>query len=206
MTLVEVLVVLGVIAVLLVLLLPIGGGPPRPTANVHCLSNLKQTAIGFFMWTENHDGRFPWQVSVTNGGSMEFVARGCAFPHFQTLSSFFKQPECFICPTDKAKRAAKDYADLSDQNISYFLNLDVSTNRPSAAILLGDRNLQANAQPAKPGLFILSTNLDMGWTGDLHAWRGCLAFADGHVEFVRNTNLNAKVRSQDLVSSRLAVP
>ncbi|HET7625680.1 MAG TPA: hypothetical protein VFM25_10495 [Verrucomicrobiae bacterium] len=57
-------------------------------------------------------------------------------------------PTLLICPTDKTRNPATDYRKLADQNLSYFLNLDSSTNGGATTILSGDRNLEANGRPA----------------------------------------------------------
>jgi len=115
-----------------------------------------------------------------------------------TLSHFPTTPTVWAGVTN--------HSSPSDKNISYFLNVDLSRNNSSARILAGDRNLQANGQPVKPGLFILTTNLDMNWTRELHGGRGNLAFADGHVESIKPNRLNEIVQRRNPASNRLAVP
>jgi prepilin-type N-terminal cleavage/methylation domain-containing protein len=203
-TLIELLVVLAIIGILAALILPMRNEPDR-TSYQACMNNLRRDTLGLVCWSDDHNSQFPWQVPGTNGGTAESIPSGHAFPHFQTISNYIRDTGLFVCPRDKIKPAA-GFAELNDTNISYFLNFDVSTNHPSASMVMGDRNLQVNGQPVKPGLFILTTNLDMGWTSDLHARRGCLAFADGHAEFVRNTNLNATIQRQGIATNRLAIP
>jgi prepilin-type N-terminal cleavage/methylation domain-containing protein len=204
-TLIELLVVVAVIAVLAAMLLPaLSRSGPSNTAR--CMSNLKQIDLGYIMWANDHAGQFPAQVGTTDKGSMEFVSTGYASLHFRSLSDYLKFPNVFVCPLDKSKQLAKSTKDLRDENLSYFINLEATTNNPSHTILAGDRNLQANGQPVKPGLFGLTTNLDMSWTHDLHLRGGILAFTDGHVQFVKTNDLNSFIRSQPLVTNRLCVP
>jgi prepilin-type N-terminal cleavage/methylation domain-containing protein/prepilin-type processing-associated H-X9-DG protein len=204
-TLVELLVVVAVIAILIAMMLPARTGSRRAPGAI-CMNHLKQTALGFWLYAgDNHD-KFPMQVSVTNGGTKEFLYSNHTFPHYEKLSSCIPRPELLICPTDKNRRAATNYNELADKNLSYFLNADFSTNNPIVSILAGDRNLEADGQPVKPGLFILTTNLNLGWTHELHLTGGNLAFADGHVEFCKSTNLNSVVQRQSIVTNRLSVP
>jgi prepilin-type processing-associated H-X9-DG protein/prepilin-type N-terminal cleavage/methylation domain-containing protein len=77
-TLVELLVVIGIIALLLALLLP-GLGRAREQARaVQCLSNLRQLALAAMMYTNAHSGYFPpartsftreWDFMVTTDPS-----------------------------------------------------------------------------------------------------------------------------------------
>jgi prepilin-type N-terminal cleavage/methylation domain-containing protein len=210
-TLVELLVVIAIIAGLAALILPqLAGGSRSPT--FACMSNLKQNDIGFIMWAGDHNQQFPWQVSATNGGTMELVSGGHVFPHFQALSNYVNSLSVFVCPTDKVKKIAAGYAELSDTNISYFINLDATTNTvTSLTILAGDRHLQANGQPVKPGLFLFTTNSAIGWTRELHSNNrtapvGVLVFTDGHAEAAVTKSLPAIFQRQDLATNRLVVP
>jgi prepilin-type N-terminal cleavage/methylation domain-containing protein len=210
-TLVELLVVIVIIVIFFALLRPAVSRPQR-ALNMACLSNLRQNDLGFILWASDNQDRFPWQVSATNGGTMESIPGGHVFPHFQTLSNFVKSMQVLVCPTDKVKQVATNYAELSDRNISYFINLDVSTNTgPAVTILAGDRHLQANGQGVKPGLFIFTPNLSMGWTLELHnktktAPAGVLAFADGHAEVTVTKSLPAIFQRLGLATNRLMVP
>ena len=73
-------------------------------------------------------------------------------------------------------------------------------------ILIGDRNLQIDGRPARPGLFNATTNHDLSWTRDLHRNGGNLGFADGHTEFCKTNALNTKFREQQVETSRLVIP
>jgi hypothetical protein len=61
LTLIEVLVVIGVVFILAAMLLPTlnHSGPSR---GIQCISKQKQIAVGFIMWHEDNGGQFPWQV------------------------------------------------------------------------------------------------------------------------------------------------
>jgi prepilin-type processing-associated H-X9-DG protein len=100
-----------------------------------------------------------------------------------------------------------NYEALNDLNISYFLNADAShTNHPSQTFFAGDRNLELNGQAVKPGLLVVTTNVDLNWSGKLHPRGGNLAFADGHVEWSRTNELNSVVQRQPVVTNRLCIP
>ncbi len=204
-TLLEVLIVLVIIGIVLAMLLPatIGDGRARIP---WCISNLRNQAIGFAKWKDDHNEQYPWQISTTNGGTMEFVTAGNASPHFQTLSMYLPEPRVLICPSDRTRKPATSYAALTDSHVSYFIHLLTSTNNPSNLILAGDRNLESNTRSLKPGLFTVDTNQVVDWTGEQHPRGGCLAFADGHCQYVKTNNLNGMFQRQGLADSRLTVP
>jgi prepilin-type N-terminal cleavage/methylation domain-containing protein len=208
-TLVEVLVLMVVIAILLAMLLPAKTGHgPRSTAM--CLSNQRQIAIGLTMFADDYGNEYPWQISTTNGGSLEFIAGDHAFPHYRALAAYLgKQPRIFVCPTDTRRFATRNFAQLVDTNLSYFLNLTVTPSKN--VILSGDRHLEAGGKNVQPGAFLWSTNIILKWTRELHSKNGSgpcgmLSFCDGHVQFTRNETLNSCFQSQPSATDRLVVP
>lgn len=208
-TLIELLVVLAVLFVLAALLLPTLSGSRKATVPL-CMSNQKQIALGLIMFNDDHAGKYPWQISSTNGGSFESVSNNQAFPHFRALSEYFgKQATIFVCPTDNARHIATNYSQILDENISYFLNLKATTN--SRTIFGGERHLEVNGKAINSGLFVYSTNLVLNWTHELHGKIqngpiGGLSFADGHVQFTRIADLNSSFRNQRLATNHIVVP
>jgi hypothetical protein len=166
------------------------------------------------MCAGDNNGKLPWQISVTNGGTMEYAERGYAAPNFQILSNYLMKPSVLVCPTDKSKTVASNFARLDNQNVSYFIAFDPGTNLavgvPAVSILTGDRHLECNSKPLKPGLFVYSNGFAMNWTHELHGSGrmpfGCLSFADGHAEVVVGERLTSIFQSQGSATNRLAVP
>ena len=85
-TLIELLLVIAIIAILAALFLPTSGGPGKAWMII-CAHNLKTIGNSFTAWSQEHEGKLPMQVSITNGGSMEFIASGSAVVHFQMLTN-----------------------------------------------------------------------------------------------------------------------
>jgi|SRR5271170_5254621 len=207
-TLVELLVIIFVIVIIAAYLLPSLAGRPRRPYQAVCLNNQKQIAIGLLMWKEDHNGQFPWQISTNENGTMEYAGRGYAAPNFEILcdNNYLKWAGVFVCPSDKARNVVSNFAQFGNENLSYFVNVDAPlTNHPNS-FLTGDRSLQADGQPVKPGLFILTKKSDMSWTTEIHPRMDGVAFADGHVQFVRTNDLNSFIKMLPLATNRLCIP
>ena len=207
-TLVELLVVIVVVLFLAGILLSSPHDNHRPTTAV-CMSNQKQIALGIKLWQSDNREKFPWEISLTNSGSMEAAKRGYAADNFRTLSDYLKNPSIFVCPTDKARTAITNFALLKNSNLSYFADIETCKNLPNS-ILTGDRHLQSNNKPVELGLFIYSTNSMMNWTRELHGnlqnAMGVLSFADGHVEQIKGPDLNSIFQREHLATNRLCIP
>ena len=59
-TLIELLVVIAIIAILAAILFPVFARAREKARQASCQSNLKQIALGFAMYVQDYDERFPW--------------------------------------------------------------------------------------------------------------------------------------------------
>jgi len=94
-TLIELLVVIAIVAVLAAIMLPAITDRPRPAYRVRCMSNLRQIDLGFIMYASDYSDKFPMQVPVENGGTMELVDAGHAFPHFEKIYKYMPGPQLY---------------------------------------------------------------------------------------------------------------
>ena len=206
-SLVEFLVIILVAVALASIILPALQGPRRSRV-AQCLVNLMQDGFVFNSWAMEHGGKFPWQVSSVDGGAMESAAAGRAAPSFQLLSNHLGASwlRHYACPTDRSRKPAASFAELSERNISYFISLDSFTNS-SVSILAGDRHLQVNGQPAGAGLLNLTSNVPLSWTRELHGgWtNGVILFTDGRAKIVAGS-LGRIVEQQALAQFRFVIP
>jgi prepilin-type N-terminal cleavage/methylation domain-containing protein len=208
-TLIELIVVIFIIAVLIAMLTPRSNIRTKAPV-VACMSHQKQVALGLIMFKDDNDGKYPWQISTTNGGSMELVGGSHVFPHYQAFSKYLDAPSwLLVCPTDNARHPATNFSQLTDANISYFLNLDAGAS--ASSILAGDRHLEAGGKNINPGSFTYSTNLALNWTRELHGKAqnsplGVLSFGDGHAQAVQNKQLDSLFQNQPLATDHLIIP
>jgi len=136
---------------------------------------------------------------------MELVPSGVVYPHFQVISNELSTPKILLCPNDEKRSYSTNFAvDLTDRNLSYFLNMDV-TNGDGSSLLCGDRNITNRAQ-AGSRLVPLTKAESIAWTKEIHSEKGHLAFGDSRVDSFSNGTVGATIKIGDGTTNRLAVP
>jgi competence protein ComGC len=208
LTLVEVCVVMVVITVfvLFFLLQPRHlNGKVRAT-RIQCVNNLKQIGLATRVWQGNHGDKFPQNVSVTNGGAMEFTNGLNAWRHFQLLSNELDTPKVMICPDEwhRERVVATNFLTMNNSNLSYFIGLDVSEVNPQG-LLSGDRNI-TNGTPIKNGILELTTNQPAGWTEKIHQKVGNVTLSDGSVQQLSGNGLRIAIGDTEVATSHLLMP
>ncbi len=177
-----------------------------PAQRINCVSNLKQIGFAFRVWANEHDERFPMQVFTNQGGSMEYVGAGPVFLHFLAISNELISPKLLLCVADNTRgRRATNFAELRDQNLSYFVGVDAQPTN-SNHWLAGDHNLSTNGVAVRSGLLPLTTNHQVGWTKRVHNGAGNVGFADGSVGQLVPYSLQQSLQMTGLATNRLAIP
>lgn len=204
-TLIEFFIIVAVLAVLAAAFLPALMKPRIRVKRVNCTNHLKQVGLGFRQWALDHDDKFPDQVSVTNGGTMELVGSGLAYVHFVALSNELNSPKVLLCTTDTNRMATTNWSSLRNRNISYFVALDATDTQPQM-FLSGDDNFTVAGTKPKSGLLELWTNAPIAWQATRHMNQGNLGLADGSVQAFSNSRLNRALAETGLATNRLAMP
>lgn len=190
-TLIELLVVIAIIAILAAILFPVFARARENARRASCQSNEKQLALGFMMYTQDYDERFPqhWGYYYSGGG-------GAAFPWSLAILPYVKSNQLFFCPSD-TNPIHKSSNSVSTGNVSYgynyaflamsgsypvvpsSLNLLSSIKYPSETLLLADTG--SNVSPNDSYVIYVNSHLP----DDIHL-EGCnFAFTDGHVKWMK---------------------
>ncbi len=217
-TLIELLIVVVSLGILAAILLPALARSRIHPSRINCANNLKQVAISFRTWALDNNEKFPMQVSVTNGGTMELVNSGLVFPHFLVMSNELSTPKILICPEDEnpARTEATTFGSLpgdatpqipftNDNNVSYFVGVDADQSQP-AMPLSGDSNLAINGVPTTPGLHQIWSDGAVAWVKPWHDNGGNICFADGSVQRVSPPDLGLFFSQTGVATNRLALP
>ena len=206
-TLIEVLVIVFTVVMIVAFLIPALVRDRRRARAVACSNNLKIVGLSFRIWNQNDAPYFPAQEYTNRGGIKEMVGTGQVFIHFRVMSNELSTPKVLVCPRDKTKTVATNFAvGFSDKNVSYFVGTDADETRPQM-FMSGDRNLASQGQPIKPGLFVLATNnASLTWTKGLHHPCGNIGMADGSVHYFDSEQLTPAAQNQGLATNLLAIP
>jgi competence protein ComGC len=203
-TLKEVLVLIVIVAVIAFFLLPAFYTPRTPAPRIACVNNLKQVGLAFRVWAADHSDQFPMEISTNAGGTRELASGPNAFVHFLAISNELSTPKILLCPADSKRKSAANFAELWNDNISYFVGLDaLMTN--AQMLLSGDRNI-TNGWRIKKGVLELTTNQTSGWTPELHVGQGNIGLSDGSVQQVTSSRLREAIKQTGLATNRLAIP
>jgi prepilin-type N-terminal cleavage/methylation domain-containing protein len=79
-TLIELLVVIAIIAILAAILFPVFAKAREKARQTACISNVKQIGMGWMMYVQDYDERFPPNNSPNAPGSEWMMRPGAAFP------------------------------------------------------------------------------------------------------------------------------
>jgi hypothetical protein len=158
-----------------------------------CLNNLRQTSLAYRLWANDNRDKFPWNLSHTNGGSLESPDWT---DHVRICSNELGSMRILVCPTDVARKPGTNWAALvGDANVSYFLGTTATETRPQT-IVAGDANVLGGGGGLDPSWSIfLGTSIDAAWDPTLHVRNGNLALADGSVKNTKTPNLREQISS-----------
>lgn len=145
-TLIELLVVIAIISILAAILFPVFARARENARRTSCQSNLKQIALGIFMYKQDYDEIFPKRNINAASRTTATNPYGWA----DALNPYLKNTQIFKCPSSSAGNAgvgdesglkpgpeARGYSDYwINTNITN--KLDAALEAPALIVLLGD--------------------------------------------------------------------
>ena len=209
MTLMEAVLVVFMCALLMLMIVPIY----QPSHNrvkiykIVCQNNLKQDGLSFKVWAGDNRDRYPMEVSVTNGGTLEWMDTPDAWKTFQVMSNELSTPKVLFCFADSARENyATNFGENLRGKISYFVGCDLNATNGMSMLLSGDDNFETNGAPVKSGRLALSTNTPPSWSTARHNRTGNILLNDGSVQSATISQLRNYWQQTGFATNRLAIP
>jgi prepilin-type N-terminal cleavage/methylation domain-containing protein len=214
-TLIELLVVISIISILAGLLLPSLSRAKAKASRIKCVSNLKQVGLSFRMWADGNEGRLPWQVPISQGGTRTISE---AWAHYNLLAIELVTPRVLICPTDRSKTEAQGFttnpngfATLKNEALSYTVGTEARDDSPMMHVA-SDRNVMGFESSTCPPAGItdavvtrLDPNLDNPrWDSTLHGWAGNMVLVDGSAHQYSKSGLQGHCQTPSLGDTNLS--
>ena len=221
-TRVELVALLGALALLGTLTLPLLASNRVGSERAVCQGNLRQIGHAFISWADDHGGNFPFLIPTSEGGNNTIALANQIWFQYYWLSNEIRTPRILVCPADTEKRVVDDWSDspetgfrhhlAADNSVSYVLA--IGTRQSPHGLLSGDRNIKPTfrnsgscaAGPlygSVPSLSTVATNLD--WGPGLHHYSGNLLLNDGSVLAARGEELRRTVRNSAAYGFTLCV-
>jgi type II secretory pathway pseudopilin PulG len=171
-----------------------------------CFNNLRQVGIAYHQWADDHPKSFPWDNTMSEGGTRNSPAVANAFIHFSSLSNQLAGStyRILVCPSDSVKRAVESpdgFLSLTFQNnaVSYFVGFHGNLSEPQE-LLSGDRHLRVStgygSACGRVGTIAYSLapgDSSVAWTNAIHGSVGNLLLTDGAVHTVSSEDLRESV-------------
>lgn len=191
-TLVEILVVLGVLTILSTILVAVFGRVRENGRRTVCQSNLKQIALAMQQYVADADGYYPIFINVINKNT----ANAKAIHWHEAIAAYIKNPTVFRCPSNQLSRdrSATDYL-YNHHRLNIFMppfpTNDIrgthDSNQALAATVALNRDatwLDAYGNYIYGGPPILSSCGRSYWGSTLHFGGANYSFVDGHVKWL----------------------
>lgn len=184
-TLIEILIVIGIIALLAGLLFPVFGRARENGKRTSCASNLKQIGLGMMLYVQDNGRRFPPAPTDADG------AHGWSFALANRMK---KQDAIFQCPSEPDKLNFTDYW------INYDLQgfHEVRLHAPSSIIMSGD----GDGHTVEYAIYTPATSPTPTGNSDVLQWDASADYAvrhlgganylfvDGHVKWLNPDQVN----------------
>jgi prepilin-type processing-associated H-X9-DG protein len=211
LTLLELCVLLGLMAVVVVFLMSSLAGAANEARTVDCVNNLKRIGVAYDAWAIDHIDEYPLKASITSNGVSQLLRKDIPtarllYWNYLTMSNQLATPKLLHCPADQFRPMAETFASgFSDANISYFAGMDADQSLPQS-ILSGDDNLLLNGKAVNSALLQIPANAEVAWTKKRHNRSGTISYADGSVQHVTNEGLKQALQRTAQSTNRFLVP
>lgn len=194
-TLVELVVIAGILAILAVLLLSTLKGGMKTARTALCASNQRQLVQLFNVYAQEHNGSFPQVYRIGSSGHWYYNADILALLNTTSADMWAGRSELYLCPSD-TNGCRKISIDGKTRFLSYAANINLGAGEADPDAASPFHQAIKTPRLAAPSKLIMLCDADdfffvpsdAGKSAMSYRHRGGLnvAFADGHVEWHKN--------------------
>lgn len=210
-TVTELLAVLGALALLMALAVPLLGSNRANSDRMVCQSNLRLIGRAYAMWADDHGGKHPYRTGSAEGGNNDNALCNNNYFQFYWVRVELGTPRILVCPSDSEKRPTSDWSSSPttgfisayhrNNSSSYLLALEILQS--PRGLLIGDRSILPSSPNSggcsagllyagAPSLYYDWPTLD--WTEKLHNKSGNIVLNDGSVIAAGQSELRTAVQ------------
>jgi prepilin-type N-terminal cleavage/methylation domain-containing protein len=206
-TLIELLVVIAIIGILAAILFPVFARARENARRTSCLSNLKQISLGYMMYIQDYDERFPANFAYPGGAPY--------LSYFAAVTSYVKNKQIWYCPSNTSEitlgsNGAWGPWQTSDLSVHYYQNYLIGGNDVVSSSSYIRKHIADIKTPAEVFLLwetdpsLIFSNYNQVWTrnagrpgystGDegIHLEGDNYVYVDGHAKWHKRTAVSYK--------------
>ena len=219
-TLIELLVVIAIIGILASILFSVFARARENARRTSCLSNLKQIGMGYMMYVQDYDERFPANFAYPGGAPY--------LSYFAAVAPYIKNKQVWVCPSQTSTQVMGSVwaypPFLASDAVHYYFNIYIGGNdqpvlfyrlsmaaiptpadvfllwemEPSrmGANFIGDTTKNAE-RPCNPGAPCVTAADYYAGTG-MHLSGDNYLYADGHVKWLARTSVPYSTAKRDV--------
>jgi len=193
-TLIELLVVIAIIAILAAILFPVFARARENARRASCQSNLKQLALGFTMYAQDYDEKFPSLNSgtvtsppVPSDTAFNLWTPGVYWKSWASdIYPYVKSSQIFLCPSNQLNYYGTNYglpyyaSNTAGALVNYFVNNSpalASFQQPSQSLMISEKGNGGGHQYILGGAYYAMKAA--------HFDGGNIAYVDGHVKWLK---------------------
>ena len=189
-TLIELLVVIAIIAILAAILFPVFARAREKARQASCLSNVKQVALGYMMYSQDYDEMLPLKYFLSAGG-IQYpgggVSAGMIWP--MPIYPYVKNIQLFNCPS-YSYRWNGNYSGTCAYGINDHIDgmslADIK--QPATTIFTADSFSETNGMSyriTRTILFESGTTLVRSAVASRHNEGANFGLCDGHAKWIQ---------------------